>query len=440
MSTAGKLLQCVLEQPAVVESVRALEPAQLSALIREVGVEDSGELLALATEEQFAYLVDESMWTQQRPGDNEVFDHARFVVWLEVMFEGGADLVVERLRALPEETLAVAFSGQLLVLDIETLGMGMAGASPHEAELVEKALDACLYLEFENYTLVSKRGIGWDTVIEALLALDKVDHATATRILEDCCRASTEYVDDNGGLSTVLSAEEMLEEDASAGREQRRSELGFVTPADARAFLRLAEQTPVGSDGGVPQRDAITRAYFRDLAPPPPTTTKPPPPNRLLQVLTDFGVVRSDSPALPASRDELALRDMLGSTDQTYRGRREQELVYLANLLMASPLGLSPLEAAQRTVAAFTAGLEHLLDQGHSAEELMTRAGADQIFRLGWALGEAASTRPSVGLEAMRQLQGPSADRRTGAGPDVPGPQPTPRMQPDVRRVEPDGS
>lgn len=388
MSTTGKLLQCVLEQPGLVRSVRALEPAHLSALIREVGIEDSGELLAMATPEQFSYLVDESMWTQQRPGEDEVFDHGRFVVWLDVMFEGGADLVVQRLRALSEETLAVAFSGQLLVLDVETLGIGMAGASAYEAELVEKALDACLYLEFDNYTLVAKRGIGWDTVIEALLSLDKVDHALVRRILDECCRASTEYVDDNGGLSSVLSAEEMLEEDASASREERRSELGFVTPADARAFLLLAEQTPIGMGGEVPERDAITRAYFRELAQTPKRSPQSAAPARLMQVLADFGVVQSDTRVLPPSRDEIVLRDMLGTTDESFRAQREQELVYLANLLVASPLGLSPVEAAQRTVEAFTAGLEHLLDHGHSHEEIMTQTGADQLFRIGWALGK----------------------------------------------------
>src|SRR5262245_2804754 len=51
-------------------------------------------------------------------------------------------------------------------------------------------------------------------------------------------------------------------EDARAEREERRAARGFVSPADARAFLGLARRVPIE-----PERDPITRAYFRELRP-----------------------------------------------------------------------------------------------------------------------------------------------------------------------------
>jgi hypothetical protein len=62
----------------------------------------------------------------------------------------------------------------------------------------------------------------------------------------------------------LLTADEMLDSDVAAARDDRRSAEGFVSPADARAFLELARR-----GGAAGERDPITRAYFRGLAKPP---------------------------------------------------------------------------------------------------------------------------------------------------------------------------
>src|SRR5262249_56575882 len=59
------------------------------------------------------------------------------------------------------------------------------------------------------------------------------------RVLERLDLASSEYLADNGGLINVLTAAEMLEEDAAADREDRRARSGHVSSASARAFLKL---------------------------------------------------------------------------------------------------------------------------------------------------------------------------------------------------------
>src|SRR5690242_8950740 len=71
-----------------------------------------------------------------------------------------------------------------------------------------------------------------------------------------------EYISGQDGLYQVLTANEMLDSDVAAARDDRRVAEGFISPADARAFLALARR-----GGGGDGRDPITRAYFRALAP-----------------------------------------------------------------------------------------------------------------------------------------------------------------------------
>jgi hypothetical protein len=78
------VLSRILDEPALVAEVRALPPAALTKLIDHVGLEDAGEIVALATTEQIANVFDEDLWTR-----NDTFDADRFVVWLEVLLEAG---------------------------------------------------------------------------------------------------------------------------------------------------------------------------------------------------------------------------------------------------------------------------------------------------------------------------------------------------------------
>jgi Family of unknown function (DUF6178) len=63
-----QLLSRILEEPELVGMVRALPPRTLSTLIHHVGLEDSGELVALATTEQLKKIFDEESVAQRAPG------------------------------------------------------------------------------------------------------------------------------------------------------------------------------------------------------------------------------------------------------------------------------------------------------------------------------------------------------------------------------------
>jgi Family of unknown function (DUF6178) len=53
----------ILEQPELVSAVRELPAPVLSKLIDRIGLEDSGELVALATTEQLERMFDDT-WTR----------------------------------------------------------------------------------------------------------------------------------------------------------------------------------------------------------------------------------------------------------------------------------------------------------------------------------------------------------------------------------------
>lgn len=376
--TTTRVLVRLLDEPQLVEAVQGLAPVELSALVDAVGLEDAGELLALATDRQIVDLLDASLW--DGPGVEEGFAHDRFVTWLEVLAEGGDATVASRLAALPEESLALAFFGQLFVLDVETLGIGMAGASSHEAELAEKALDACQYLELLDYTLVARRSTGWDTVIAALLALDQRDHARVERILEACCRATTQAVDDGGGLYEVLTAEEMLLEDARADRNDRRAAQGFVSRADAEAFVR--------GEGDGERRDPVMAAYLRTLE----TPETPSGPSAWGQRLRTMGVLPPSAPALGAAGHS-ALRQALASLPPPLAATRQAELAFIANALVASGRGYDPLAAAAEALHRCSVGLHRMLGADGDPQRLLRDVGCDRLFRAGAEVSDPRAPR-----------------------------------------------
>src|SRR5215468_2505051 len=116
-----RLLEHVLESPALVRAVRELPPAALGKLIDAIGLEDAGELVALATTTQLEGVFDEDLWKAQRPGGDPDFDPARFGLWLQVLAEAGEQALVDRLCELPVDLVILAVSRLALVVDMDEL-------------------------------------------------------------------------------------------------------------------------------------------------------------------------------------------------------------------------------------------------------------------------------------------------------------------------------
>src|SRR5262245_53826873 len=93
MESARRLLARILDEPHLAAQIQALPSAAFAKLVDRIGLEDAGEIVAFATTEQLAHAFDEDLWQSDRPGEDERFDPARFLVWLEVMLEAGDSFV-----------------------------------------------------------------------------------------------------------------------------------------------------------------------------------------------------------------------------------------------------------------------------------------------------------------------------------------------------------
>lgn len=441
--SSTRLLRHVLESPALVAAVRGLPPPVLAKLIDSIGLESAGELVALATTSQLERVFDEDLWRSDELGADPHFDPERFATWLEVLLEAGEAAVVRRLRELPFDFVVLAVQRSIFVFDKDRLGMQLAEA-PDELEAIEKALDSHPCEEWEELMLVAREPRTWDSVLTALLALDRDHHSLLRRILDRCADACAEHIDDNGGLYNVLSSDELFEVDEGRERDERRSAEGYVAPSDARSFLALARRGPASSD----ERDPVTRAYFRELdrkasersqEPPAPATAE------LVRVLgeatgADLGeanrtarpttalraapgpeTTRSEpsgralAPAEPASLLMRALGE-LAKMDPAVHAERLDELSYLANVLIAgeSHRGgrFRPIEALETAASVCDEALREELSTPKvpaaaelaAARELLRTRHLDLLFRAGW---HARNATP-----APAAARGPGARRR----------------------------
>lgn len=421
----ASLLARLVEVPDLVAAVRALPAADLSAAIREIGLEDAGPLVAAASPEQLLAAFDEDLFRSERPGEREVFEPERFVAWLEVMLEAGEEATAARLAELSEDFLLQGFGALVRVLDHDALRDRVLGADEGDdgAALVDEALESGLVQELDGYLLVSREGRGWDAALAVLLALDRDHHAVVARLLERAARQSSALLDDLAELAGVLSDAASLAEDVAAEREDRRAALGFVEPRDARAFLALARR-PVG-DGA---RDAVTSAYFRALEPhaagargvgPRAAPRRHAPPRRL----ASGGRPPTEAPVLAALR-------RLQAEAPALLQERMEELAYLANGLVAGATGpdggrLDAAEAAEAALATTALGAE-LAAGARTVAALrgaLAREGADVLFRRAssaLAAGGAAQAHVGslAGLAAARRVSGRAGVRgRRGAEP-----------------------
>lgn len=404
--TTTRLLRRLLDEPEHVRAVRALEPSRFVSMVRSVGLEDAGELLAMATPEQTLELLDAQLWRIDAGSPTERLDASRFVVWLEVLLEGGDAAAARRLREVPEELLTAGLLSQLFVLGPEALGHDLAGASWEHAELAERVLDETLHLELDGFTMVARSELGWDPTVAALLALDVVDHERVERILDRCRSATAEELADeeDDGLHVLLSAHETAEVDALADREDRRARRGYVSVADARAFLALAERTTTHDPAGL-EEDPITRACLRELEPAkrpgisPPSGSRTRPPRALTELLDHVEALEAGPrPALPSgpepapeeratARLRAALHE-LAATDPVRHGEQLTRLAFLANVLVTHGLPdggpCPPVEAGDRALRAVARGLDAMVGVDDDALAVLGRTGVDVLFRVGW--------------------------------------------------------
>jgi hypothetical protein len=411
------LLDRILSTPLLERAVPQLQPDLLHRVIQICGLEDCSELVALATPGQLAQIFDLDLWRAAQPGRDEQFDADRFGVWLEVLVESGAVVAAQKLAGIDVDLVVAGLAQHALVYD-------HAAVTPYETldgELVDAIRDIGdgLVTNLGGYVLVARRADSWEAIVEVLLSLD-AGHPDYFHQVMMGCRALSNSGREIDGLDDLFADGDQVMFDLSVDREKRREKKGYVMPAPARAFLQMSRQLQLGSDSR-PPANPLTRAYFRDIDN-----------SAAANSSREAGLLEAGPAVLPALEDTAEVvaavydvlqeagvltpppRALLGGAedqqsrlsrmqsqmqyvfehDQTASSMRSEELVYLANTLMAGcsiqTRPFTPQEAMDAAVAVCNLGLENWPPHWVAAEAALDSFLVDHdlicVFQVGWTV------------------------------------------------------
>jgi len=305
------LLDRILNTPHLAQVVPQLPPELLHRIIQHCGLEDCGALVALTTPEQLARIFDLDLWRAVRPGVDERFDAARFGQWLEVLVEEGAAIAAQKLAEMDVDLVIAGLARHLRVFDSAAVAPYMTT----DGELIDASHVAHddIACEIGGYRLVARRADSWDAIVEVLTALGTEHPACFHRVMHGCRRLSNSRPEIDG-LDNLLADGEQVIFDVAFDRERRRDVQGFVTPAQARAFLQMSRQRRPRVDSE-PAANPIARAYLRaaeEMPETPPAAAEPVPENAgeavaaVVEVLRDAGILDAPPRALLTGSQEAA--------------------------------------------------------------------------------------------------------------------------------------
>ncbi len=359
--TSRNLLAQLLEEPDLTKQIARLDGEELKYLVAEVGLEDSGELLALASPHQLLALFDEALWTSDE-ADEELLDLELLVTLLEVLQWADPKALAEKLTTLSEEFVVLAVGSLVSVWPTDFIE-AHAEADPNGQ--VEKKLMSQYMEEFDNHLVLSRSGDGWDTVVDLLTTWNQDHPELLERILLQLSAANVSEVSEPDELISALEGMDEVRELAVAEREERRAAKGYVSISDARAFLRLPPSTKKG------ERDAISNAYFRRLRALV-DSERPLLPHRKSSAVSQLLSLRRVSTALLPGPDrplKLAMQRLKHEAPALHT-RFVDELAFLVNVLLANSTGSGGALGLEEALAEVSACIEAGagLGQGENAQ------------------------------------------------------------------------
>jgi hypothetical protein len=401
------VLARIVETPHLARVVPRLPAQILHRVIERCGLEDSGELLALTTPEQLSAVFDLDLWRSRRAGVDEEFDAERFGVWLEVLVEGGVTGAAEKLTGVDPSLVTVALSRYVSVFDPAAFTRGAKQT---------------LHAEIGGYLVVAKRADAWDALTAVLAAMEG-GHRDAFHRVMIGCRRQSDSTPEADGFHHLLTPVEQVRFDLAEARERRRERQGFMTPAQARAFLQEARTVRLDQPGPPPPSPLFS-AYVREHDPATGDATETETGTAaevgdstaeqsatevaaVVAVLVDAGVLHdrprallpgTGDPAEGPSRIEEQMR-LLRERDPLAHESRSGEVAFLANVLMAGcavrDRAFTPEEAFEAVLAVCNLGLENW-PEGWPPPE---RQDFPAIFQVGWVV-----LYRDVGLFVAEQL------------------------------------
>jgi hypothetical protein len=411
----------LLDTPFLARVVPHLPPETLHQLIRYRGLDACGELVTSATPAQLTLLLDLDLWRHARPGPfdgalgrrDELFDVDRFGEWLEVLVDTGDSVAARTVAALDKNLVVAGLSRYVRVFDAgifePTAQSDDEPADRHEA--MREGGGDWLECEVGGYLVRARRPDTWDAIVTLLVTLETEHNHYFHAVMQGCRRLSNSRPEIDG-LDDLLLAPEQHLHDVAIEREQRRSQQGYATPADARAFLEMARQ-PKHT-----QVNPIVTAYFRAAEEAPKwshasdvhahATGVPESLETVMELLTEAahlrqgyggqGVMAERPRALLEAADAdpqaarlTRLRRLMAyvrDTHATAYFTRSRELAFLANTLLAGcsvqSRPFTPQEASDAAASICNLGLEYW--PATPPDSLLIDHDLVTAFEVGWSV------------------------------------------------------
>ena len=377
MANSNGPLERILHSPNLPSIVPRLEPELLQRVIQSCGLEDSAEILAHATPEQLARVLDTDVWRAPQPGRDEEFDPDRFGLWLTILMQSGATIAAGKLACLDIDLMVAGIASHVAVFDA-------AAASSYTTldgdEVAGRRVHDGLTCEVGGYLVEARRSSAWEAIVDLLVLLEGERADYFHRVMRACVRLSN-GVREQDGLHDLPDARGQDLLDLTLDRESRREERGYIAPARARAFLKETRSLRVDTEH--PPGSAIAAAYFRAIDAPAEAMPSEAPADAdvalVFELINGPGRPRALLGAPDAPSSGMSFVHAYAATHAT----AEQELAYLANTILAGcsiqGRALTLQEASDCALAVCNLGLENWPTHW-PVRDLIT------AFQIGWKI------------------------------------------------------
>jgi hypothetical protein len=404
---SSRLLQTLQDNPALPALLRNLQPAALARLVDRIGLNDAGEVMALAPTRKLLQALDEALWKSPQPGVAEVFDSRELVDWLETWNEIGDEFVADRLAAMSDDYRALCLSHLVSVRIHHTLAfLAIPDDEVDRERDTLQPIGTCAF--YGPYMVVPVVEDEWEIVRASLDALSTERH--------ECLMHTLGMLDGAESMLATPERRRQLQIDAAHERERARENVGYVTATGASAFLVYVATARIEELSALSAYDEETRRHLAafgasevvdpeddeaDQSPQEPPTVE-----QLQELRTAL-----EREELLIPRNTLLLTDQrtrmhhaltqalsdLAATDPPAFERCARELAYLANVLKVGvPVNGNPMsdsDARDAAHAACNQGLELAREHGLDAR-IAQEPGLIRLFALGWRAQHELSRAP----------------------------------------------